>query len=75
MFNHKNTKECRESRIVIGDSTAKAVRQMLVYMYTGELPEEYAMETDAVLLMYITNKYQIKPLVQLIEQGLVKRFA
>jgi hypothetical protein len=74
MFSHKNTKECQESRIVIGDSTARTVRQMLIYIYTDDLPTEYARETDAVPLLYIGNKYQIKPLVQLIERGLVKRF-
>jgi hypothetical protein len=44
-------------------------------MYTHELPkEEYAIETDAAPLMSIANKYQINPLVQLIEQGLKKVF-
>jgi hypothetical protein len=76
MFSHKNTKECQESRIVISDSTAKAVRQMLIYMYTGVLSPEYAMERDAgPPLMHIANKYQIKSLVQLIEQQLIARFA
>jgi hypothetical protein len=75
MFVHQNTQEFREGRIRIRDSTGTAVRQMLTYMYTGELPKEYAMETDAGPLMHIANKYQIKPLVQLIEQQLIDRFA
>jgi hypothetical protein len=75
MFSHQNTKESREGRIKITDSTATAVRQMLIYMYTGDLPQEYAMETDAGHLLHIANKYQIKSLVQTIEPQLVNRFA
>ena len=75
MFNHKSTKESRESRIQITDSTAKTVNQMLIYMYSGQLPkEEYAIETDALPLLNIANKYLINPLAQLIEQGLKKVF-
>jgi hypothetical protein len=75
MFSHENTQEARESRIQITDSTGSTVRQMLIYMYTGELPTEYAMETDSGPLLYIANKYQIHALVQLIERELVSRFA
>jgi hypothetical protein len=75
MFSHENTKEAREGRIHITDSTGTAVRQMLIYMYTGELPKEYAMERDAGPLLHIANKYQITSLVQLIEPGLVNRFS
>jgi hypothetical protein len=76
MFSHENTQESREGRIQITDSTGTAVRQMLIYMYTGELlTEEYAIETDAGPLMHMANKYQINALIQLIEQGLVNRFA
>jgi hypothetical protein len=75
MFSHENTQEAREGRIRITDSTGTAVRQMLIYMYTGALPNEYAVETDAGPLMHIAMKYQIKPLVQLIEQRLVNRYA
>jgi hypothetical protein len=75
MFSHENTKEAREGRIQITDSTATAVRQMLIYMYTGELPTEYAMETDASPLLYIANKYLINSLIPLIEQELIARFA
>jgi hypothetical protein len=74
MFSHKNTKEFLDSRIIIEDSTATAVHQMLIYLYTEELPSEYATETDAGPLLHIANKYQIKALVQPIEEGLVKRF-
>jgi hypothetical protein len=75
MFSHENTKEAREGRIIIEDSAATAVRQMLSYMYTSELPTEYVIETDTGPLLYIANKYQIKLLIQLIEQELVNRFA
>jgi hypothetical protein len=43
-------------------------------MYTEELPEEYAAETEAGPLMHIANKYQIQSLVQLIEEELIDRF-
>jgi hypothetical protein len=75
MFSHENTQEVRDGRIQITDSTPTAVRQMLIYIYTGELPTEYSFETDAGPLMHIANKYQIKSLVQSIEQELINRFA
>jgi hypothetical protein len=75
MFNYETTREAREGRIQITDSTGTAVRQMLIYMYTGELPMEYDTETDAGPLMHMANKYLIKALIQLIEQDLVNRFA
>jgi hypothetical protein len=75
MFSHENTQEAREGRIVIKDSAATAVRQMLIYMYTRKLPTEYAIESDAGPLLYIANKYQIKALVRLIERELINRFA
>jgi hypothetical protein len=74
MFSHENTQEARDGRIQITDSTGTAVRQMLVYMYTGERPAEYAIETDAGPLMHLAHKYQIQSLVQLIEQELINRF-
>jgi hypothetical protein len=74
MFSHKNTVESRESRIQIKDSTGTAVRQMLYYIYTGDLPTEYNCETDAIPLMYIAKKYQIKPLMDFIEKKLIERF-
>jgi hypothetical protein len=73
MFSH-DTKEAREGRIVIEDTTATAVYQMLVYMYSAELPQEYDVETDAVPLMHIANKYQIQALVELNEQKFIERF-
>jgi hypothetical protein len=72
MFSDENTKEAREGRIRITDSTGKAVRQMLIYMYTGAFPKSYAMETDAGPLMHLANKYQINALVQ--EQEFINRF-
>jgi hypothetical protein len=75
MFSHENTKEAREGRVQITDSTGTAVYQMLIYMYTGALPTEYAIEADASPLLYIANKYQIKSLIQSIEQELIARFA
>jgi hypothetical protein len=77
MFSHENTKEAREGRIQIEDSTPTAVRQMLIHMYTctGALPKEYNIETDAGPLLYIANKYLIKSLIKLIEQELIARFA
>jgi hypothetical protein len=74
MFTHKNTKESQESRIVIKDSLAKTVRQMLIHMYTGTLEKgQYDAEKDAVLLMKIANKYQIKALMDFNEKNLNDR--
>jgi hypothetical protein len=75
MFSHKNTKEAHEGRIQINDSTPTAVHQMLIYMYTGELPKEYDIETDAAPLIKIANKYQIESLIEFNAQKLVDRFA
>ena len=75
MFSHEDTKEFRESRVRIEDSTYIVVHQMLNYMYTGTFPaENYNVEKDAVPLMSIAHKYQIKPLVEFNEQKLVERF-
>jgi hypothetical protein len=76
MFKHKNTKEFRESRIQIKDSTVIAVRQMIHYMYTGKLPGalgNYDIETDTLPLMAIAHKYQIKPLMDFNEKVLSER--
>jgi hypothetical protein len=76
MFRHKNTKECRESRIQIKDSTITAVRQMINYIYTGKVPaKDYEAEKDALPLMAIAHKYQIKPLVEFNEQILTERYS
>jgi acetamidase/formamidase len=73
MFNHEDTKEFIESRIQIEDSTATAVRQMINYIYKKKVPEDYAVEKDAVALLNIAHKYQIKPLMEYNERKLVKR--
>jgi hypothetical protein len=75
MFRHKNTKECRESRITIKDSTIVAVRQMIHYMYTGNISDDYDKVADALPLLTIAHKYQIKPLMYYNEHILVERFA
>jgi hypothetical protein len=75
MFSHENTQEFREGRIRIVDSTATAVRHMLIYMYTGDLTKEYATEKSAGPLMQLAHKYLLNPLVNLIERELVNRFA
>jgi hypothetical protein len=74
MFSHKDTKECRESRIIIKDSTIAAVRHMVHYIYTGKISDDYDKEEDALPLLTIAHKYQIKPLIDFIGQILVERF-
>jgi hypothetical protein len=74
MFSHKNTKEFRESRVQINDTTPTAVRQMLHYMYAGALPDDYDVEDDAADLMKIADKYEIKPLIEYNEKRLIERF-
>jgi hypothetical protein len=73
MFSHKNTVEFREGRITIKDSTIAAVRHMVHYMYTGKISEDYDREEDALPLLTIAHKYQIKPLMDFNEQILVER--
>jgi hypothetical protein len=76
MFSHKNTKEFRESRVEICDSTATIVDKMLIYIYTGTLScEQYSVEEDAVPLMQIAHKYQIESLMHFNEVKLIERFA
>jgi hypothetical protein len=77
MFSHKNTTEFREGegRITIKDSTIAAVRHMVHYMYTGKISDDYDREEDALPLLTIAHKYQIKPLIYFNEQILVERFA
>jgi hypothetical protein len=71
MFSHQDTKECRESRIIITDSTIAAVRHMINYMYTGALPYpnncDYHDNMVALPLLAIAHKYQIKPMMCFIE--------
>jgi hypothetical protein len=74
MFSHKNTKEFRDSRIQIKDFSASCVRQMLIYMYTGKLSkEQYDEEKDAISLMKIAHKYQIKALIDFNEKNIIDR--
>jgi hypothetical protein len=56
MFSNETTNEALEGRIKITDSTGTAVRQMLIFMYSGELPKEYTIETDVGPLLHIANK-------------------
>jgi hypothetical protein len=74
MFRPKNTKECRESRITIKDSTILAVHQMIHYMYTGNISDDYDKVADALPLLTIAHKYQIKPLVEFNEEILSRRY-
>jgi hypothetical protein len=74
MFSNENTKEAREGRLRIIDSTPTAVHQMLIYMYTGELPKEYDTEKDAIPLLCIAHKYQIESLMDFDVQQMIDRF-
>jgi hypothetical protein len=42
-------------------------------MYTGKISEDYGREEDALPLLTIAHKYQIKPLIDFNEQILVER--
>jgi hypothetical protein len=74
MLRHKNTAEFREGRITIKDSNAIVVRHMINYMYTGQISDDFYLETDALPLFAIAHKYQIKPLMDFTEQLLIERF-
>jgi hypothetical protein len=73
MFVHESMKECREGHIRIEDTTATAVRQMVHFLYAGDLPPNYDVERDAIPLAICANKYGIKPLMEYNGSRLIER--
>ena len=57
----------------ITDFDSDAIGQMLIYLYTGELPEELLIENLAKLLR-IAEKYQLELLKLESEDKLIQRF-
>jgi hypothetical protein len=47
---------------------------MIHYMYSGKVSNDYDRKKDALPLLTIAHKYQIKPLIDFNEQILVERF-
>jgi hypothetical protein len=73
MMRHKSTPEFRENRLIIKDSPGIVVRHMIHYMYTGQISDDFYLETDALPLFAIAHKYHMKPLMDFIEQLLIDR--
>lgn len=73
MFSHKSTIENIESRIKLTDTNSTAVYQMLTYMYSGSLPEDFE-DDHAPKLIEISEKYGLDPLKILCQEKLISRF-
>uniref|UniRef100_A0A915MVH9 non-specific serine/threonine protein kinase n=1 Tax=Meloidogyne javanica TaxID=6303 RepID=A0A915MVH9_MELJA len=74
MFNHKDTLESVESRIRITDFGPETVHQMLTYMYSGGLPEDFSDE-QASNLIEISEKYQLDSLKIICQDKLISRLS
>ena len=73
MFSQKEFSESVQSRMKITDFDSDVAGQMLMYLYTGELPEELLIENLAKLLR-IAEKYQLELLKLESEDKLIHRF-
>ena len=69
MFKHDGFKEQQENFVQIMDHDPKVVKEMLKFIYTGEVPELKEMVHD---LFFIADKYQLERLKQLCEKQLWK---
>lgn len=72
MFKHPGTIENQTSKLVLCDTTPVAVNQMLTYMYSGALPENF-LDEHAPALMQIAEKYALEPLKLLCQEKLISR--
>lgn len=72
MFKHPGTIENQESRLLLTDTNPVAVNQMLTYMYSGSLPENF-LDEHAPALMQIAEKYALEPLKLLCQEKLILR--
>jgi speckle-type POZ protein len=72
MFKHVNTVESRDSKMILTDTNPVAVNQMLTYMYSGSLPENF-LDEHAPALMQIAEKYALDPLKLLCQDKLISR--
>ena len=67
MFKHDGFKEQQENFVQITDHDPKVVKEMLKFIYTGEVPE---LKEKAHDLFCIADKYQLERLKQLCEKQL-----
>lgn len=72
MFKHPGTIENRDNKLVLTDTNPVAVNQMLTYMYSGSLPENF-LDDHAPALMQIAEKYAMDPLKLLCQEKLISR--
>ncbi|CAD5206938.1 unnamed protein product [Bursaphelenchus okinawaensis] len=71
MFKH-SLEETKNGRMKMSDCCPDAVAQMLYYMYSGSLPQEFEYE-HASPLMQIADKYALEPLKLLCQEKLIQR--
>ena len=57
-----NTVESVTNRIVIKESPAQAVEDMLKYIYSGDVPDDY--QSLTIELLHIANMYQLSHIVE-----------
>jgi hypothetical protein len=72
MFKHAGIIENQENKLVLTDTNPVAVNQMLTYMYSGALPENF-LDEHASALMQIAEKYALEPLKLLCQEKLISR--
>ena len=72
MFLQKESSENVQSQMKITDFDSDVIGQMLMYLYTGQLPEELLIENLAKLLR-IAEKYQLELLKLESEDKLIQR--
>lgn len=74
MLSHSHLLESKNNRLSITDSSATAVNQMLVYMYSGSLPDGFC-DDHAPPLMEIAEKYALDQLKMLCQEKLIQRLS
>ena len=72
MLKHKSTIESTENRLVLTDTNAMAVHQMLHYLYSSALPENF-LDEHAPALMQLSEKYALDALKMLCQEKLISR--
>ena len=72
MFSHKESLENVQSRMTITDFDPEIIKQMLEYLYTGELSKKLSDE-NLVELLKIAEKYNLKMLKSASEAKLIQR--
>lgn len=72
MFSHEDTTESIESRIRLADTSATTIDQMLMFMYSGALPDDLNSE-HAFALMEAAEKWMLDGLKDFCQDLLISR--